>query len=194
MASSIQEAQQDRKSDDHRPVMFMAQDEARFGRITRLRRCWSPAGLRPCIPQQIVRRYLSVFTAVVPQSGEMVSLIFPTSNAELMTIFLEHVSQLFPDSFIVRQVDGAGWHRSHHVQVPENIRLLFQPPYSPELNPVEHIWDDLREKHFTNCQFLSLDDLQEKLCTALNELSCQTDYVRSMTYFPHIRVACEKAN
>jgi putative transposase len=174
--------------------MFMVQDEARFGRITRLRRCWAPAVLRPCVPQQIIRQYLSVFTAIAPQSGEMVSLIFPTSNAEIMTIFLNHVSQQFPDFFIVMQVDGAGWHRSHQVQIPENIRLLFQPPYSPEVNPVEHIWDDMREKHFANCQFLSLDDLQKKLCAALNELSSQTDYVRSMTYFPHIRVACENAN
>ena len=172
----------------------MVQDEARFGRITRLRRCWAPAGLRPCVPQQIIRQYLSAFTAIAPQSGEMISLIFPTSNAEIMTIFLKHVSLQFPDFFIVMQVDGAGWHRSHQVQIPENIRLLFQPPYSPEVNPVEHIWDDMREKHFANCQFLSLDDLQGKLCAALNELSSQSDYVRSMTYFPHIRVACENTN
>ena len=52
----------------------------------------------------------------------------------------------------------------------------------------------MREKHFANCQFLSLDDLQEKLCSALSELSSQTEYVRSLTYFPHIRVACESAN
>jgi transposase len=146
------------------------------------------------VPQQIIRQYLSVFTAVAPQSGEMVSLIFPTSNAEIMTIFLERVSQQFPDFFLVMQMDGAGWHRSHNVQVPENIRLLFQPPYSPELNPVEHIWDDIREKYFNNHQFSSLDALQERLCSALNELSSQTDYVRSMTYFPHISIACENAD
>lgn len=131
LATSIQEAQQDRKPDDHRPVMFLVPDEARFGRITRCSRCWAPAGIRPCVPQQIIRQYLSVFTAVAPQSGEMISLIFPTSNAEIMTIFLERVSQQFPDFFIVMQMVGAGWHRSHKVQVPENIRLLFQPP-SPE--------------------------------------------------------------
>jgi transposase len=173
--------------------MFMVQDEARFGRITRCSRCWAPAGIRPCVPQQIIRQYFSVFTAVAPQSGKMVSLIFPTSNAEIMTIFLKQVSQQFPDFFIVMQVDGAGWHRSHTVQVPENTRLLFQPPYSPELNPVEHIWDDIREKYVNNCQFSSLDALQERLCTALNALSSNTNYIRSMTYFPHIHIACENA-
>jgi transposase len=124
----------------------------------------------------------------------MVSLIFPTSNAEIMTLFLKHVSQQFPDFFIIMQVDGAGWHRSHKVQVPENMRLLFQPPYSPELNPVEHIWDEIREKYFHNCVFSSLGALEERICTALNELSSQTDCVRSITYFPHIKVACENAS
>lgn len=174
--------------------MFMVQDEARFGRITSYRRCWAPAGIRPCTPQQIIRQYLSVFTAVAPQSGAMVSLIFPRCDTAMMTIFLHHVSQQFPDSFIVMQVDGASWHHAQQLQLPENIRLLFQPPYSPETNPVEHIWDDMREKHFSHRQFLSLDALEEHLCTVLNELSSCTSYVRSMTYFPHIRIACEKAS
>jgi DDE superfamily endonuclease len=106
----------------------MVQDEARFGRITQPVRCWAPAGMRPCTPQQIVRQALYAFTAVAPQYGEMVSLILPTANTEMMTIFLEHVSKQFTDSFIVMQVDGASWHRSQHLQLPENIRLLFQPP------------------------------------------------------------------
>ena len=186
--------QQGRNPDDHRPVMFMVQDEARFGRITSYRRCWAPEGIRPCTPHQIIRQYLSVFTAVAPQSGEMVSLVFPMCDTNTMTIFLEHVSQQFPTSFIVMQVDGASWHRSHELQVPENIHLLFQPPYSPEVNPVEHICDDMREKHFSNRQFISLDALQERLCTVLNDLSSRPKYICSMTYFPHIRIACENAS
>jgi hypothetical protein len=172
----------------------MVQDEARFGRINSYRRCWAPRGVRPCTPHQIIRQYLSVFTAVAPQSGEMLSLIFPACNTDMMSIFLEYVSQQFSTSFIVMQVDGASWHISQELQIPENIRLLFQPPYSPEVNPVEHIWDDLREKYFANRQISSFDALQEELCSALNDLSARPQYVRSMTYFPHIRLACEKAN
>lgn len=194
LKESIQEAQQGRKPEDHRPVLFMIQDEARFGRITSYRRCWAPRKVRPCTPHQIIRECLSVFTAVAPQSGEICFLVFPTCNTNAMTIFLEYVSKQFSTSFIVMQVDGAGWHRSHELQVPENIRLLFQPPYSPEVNPVEHIWDDLREKHFSNRQFPSLDALQEELCSVLNDLSDHPKYIRSMTYFPHIRFACENAN
>ena len=90
-------------------------------------------------------------------------------------------------------MDGASWHRSQQLHLPENIRLIFQPPYSPEVNPVEHIWDEVREKYFSNRIFPSLDTLQDHLCTALNELSSNTGIIRSLTYFPHIYLACEKA-
>ena len=149
--------------------------------------------MRPCTPHQIIRQALYAFAAVAPQSGKMTSLILPTANTEMMEIFLEHVSQQFADCFIVMQVDGASWHRSQQLHLPENIRLIFQPPSSPEVNPVEHIWDELREKHFANQIFPSLDALQDHLCTALNALSSQTKSIRSLTYFPHIRVACENA-
>jgi transposase len=162
-------------------------------RITQPVRCWAPAGMRPCTPQQIVRQAIYAFTAVAPKSGEMISLILPTANTEMMTIFLEHVSTQFRDSFMVMQVDRASWHRSQYLQLPETIRLIFQPPYSPEVNPVEHLWGELREKYFSNRIFPSLDALQDHLCSAMNELSSNHATVRSITYFPHIRVACEKA-
>ena len=174
-------------------MLVLVQDEARFGRITQPTRCWAPNGMRPCIPAQIVRQALYVFAAVAPQSGSLVSLILPTANTDMMTIFLKQVSQEFADSFIVMQVDQASWHCSQQLQVPENTRLIFQPPYSPEVNPVEHIWKELRVRYFANRIFPSLDDLQEHLCSSLNEFSSYTDSIRSLTYFPHIRVACESA-
>jgi hypothetical protein len=167
------------------------QDEARFGRITQPTQCWAPKDIRPCVPNQIVREAIYAFAALDPQTGQMTSTILPTANTEMMNIFLKQVSEEFADSFVVMQVDQAGWHRSQQLQIPENIRLIFQPPYSPQVNPVEHIWEELREKHFANQIFSSLDDLQEHLCMALSELSSNTDLIRSMTYFPHIRAACE---
>ena len=53
-------------------------------------------------------------------------------------------------------VDGAGWHKSHDLKLPENLRLFFLPPYSPELNFQEHLWDELREKYFHNRAFDNL--------------------------------------
>lgn len=168
------------------------QDEARFGRITQPTRCWAPEDMRPCVPNQIVREAMYAFVAIDPKTGQLTSTILPTANTEMMNIFLKQVSQEFTHYFIVMQLDSAGWHRSHSLEIPENLRLIFQPPYSPETNPVEHIWKELREKHFANRMFSSLDELQEHLCSALSDLLSQADLIRSLTYFPHIRLACEK--
>src|ERR1700676_2612858 len=104
-----------------------------------------------------------------------------------MNLFLEHVSQSFPHHFIIMQVDGAGWHRANDLVIPENIRLISQPAYSPELNPVEHIWEEIREKAFSNRVFASLDAVIETLCDQLRQLEDNAKLLHSMTYFPHFR-------
>lgn len=101
-----------------------------------------------------MREYLYAYAAVAPALGQMVSLILPDASTAMMNRFLEEVSRVFSTYFIIMQVDGAGRHRANDLVVPENIRLISQPAYSPELNPVEHIWDELREKHFHNRCFL----------------------------------------
>jgi putative transposase len=167
---------------------MMAQDEGRFGRISRPKSCWAPPGIRPLVPSQIVREAVYVFAAVAPSLGKMCSLVLPTANTEMMNLFLEHVSQIFSNYFIVMQVDQAGWHQAKTLVIPENIRLIKQPPYSPELNPVEHIWDDIREKFFHNRIFSSLDILTDTLCYALNTLADDSQRVKSMTNFPHLQI------
>ncbi len=104
----------------------------------------------------------------------------------MMNLFLEHVSQTFAKFFLVMQVDGAAWHGSHDLVVPSNIRLIQQPPYSPEVNPAEHLWDELREKYLHNRAFPSLDALIEVLCQGLNALADDPAALRSLTGFPHI--------
>ena len=114
----------------------MLQDEGRFGRISMLRRCWAPRGIRPCVPSQIVREYTYAYVAVSPHDGAMDSLILPEVSERAMSIFLREVSERHPDEFILMVMDGAGWHRAKALSVPKNMALLFLPPYSPELNPV----------------------------------------------------------
>jgi len=80
-------------------------------------------------------------------TGKMTSLILPSADTEMMSLFLEHVSTTFAKYFVVMQVDQAGWHQSKDLKIPANIRLIAQPAYSPELNPVEHVWEEVREKH-----------------------------------------------
>jgi hypothetical protein len=165
----------------------MAQDEGCFGRISTCRRAWAPPRVRPVAPRQVVREYSYVFAAVAPAQGRMTSLIMPRATTAMMNVFLAHVSAEYRESFVVMQVDGAAWHRSKELEVPENIRLIEQPAYSPEVNPVEHVWDELREKYFHNCVFDSLDEVDERLIAGLLALEADPQRLQSLTYFPHFR-------
>jgi transposase len=158
-----------------------------FGRLGQVMRAWSAPGLRPSAPQQLTREYVYAYAAVAPSLGALSALILPASN-KMMTLFLEHVSQDFLAYFIVMQVDGASYHQSQDLVIPENIRLIIQPPRSPELNSTEHIWEDIREKHFYNRSFDSLDAVEDVLSDALKSLMQMPDKVRKMTFFPHIRL------
>jgi hypothetical protein len=179
-----------RHPDDKRPVLFFAQDEGRFGRISDVRRAWSPLGTRPQAPRQVIRTYLYVFTAVCPTLGRMTSLILPWANTEMMNIFLKQVTEDFSDYFILMLADQAGWHVSQKLQVPENIRLISLPPRSPELNPAEHIWEELREKNFANRAFRDLDEVEDNLCQGLNDIAIDPERLRSMTNFPYLNITC----
>lgn len=165
----------------------MAEDEGRFGRVSTPRRAWAPPGMRPCAPHQIVREYTYVYAAVAPAEGTMTSLILPSADTEMMSLFLEHVSKTFTKYFVVMQVDRASWHQSKDLKIPTNIRLIAQPAYSPELNPVEHVWEEVREKHLPNLALASLDEVIDKVCDGLNQLEADPQRLRSMTNFPHFR-------
>lgn len=166
----------------------MTEDEGRFGRIDRPRRCWAPKPIRPQVPRQMVREFVYVFAAVCAQLGRLTALILPRANTEMMNLFLEHLAQYFQGYFIILLVDQAGWHRAKGLQVPKNIRLLPQPAHSPELNPTEHLWEELREKTLPNHSFPSLDLLIDQLGEGLKELAVDEQRVRSMADFPYMRI------
>ena len=105
-----------------------------------------------------------------------------------MELFLEEVSRDFVDYFIIMQVDRASWHISDKLNIPENIRLIPQISHSPELNPVEHLWEAIRENYFYNKVFDSLEKVMDTLCEGLNFFDSVPERLRSMTYFPHLRI------
>jgi hypothetical protein len=106
----------------------------------------------------------------------------------MMNLFLAPVAREFAPSFVILLVDRAGWHTTPQLIVPENIRLLPQPARSPELNPAEHVWDELREKTLANRVFPALRLLENTLCEGLTHLSGDPQRVRSLTDFPYMRV------
>jgi transposase len=166
-------------------LRLMFQDEGRFGRISTPRRCWAPRGIRPNVPSQIVRDTYG-YVAVSPHDGTMDSLILPQVTEEAMSIFLREVSDRHPDEFILMVMDGAGWHKANALKVPDNMALFFLPPYSPQLNPVEHIWESIRENGFRNEVFNSIDGVENQLMQCLAALEMDPSTVASMTGFPWI--------
>ena len=148
----------------------MFQDEARFGRISDPRRCWVPPGVRPVVGAQVVRQYTYAFAAVSPHDGTLDSLILPQANGQTMSLFLQEVARRHPEEFVLMVLDGAGWHRTTRLVVPTQLHLIYLPPYSPELNPAEHLWDEIREKWFPNLLFHDLSAVEDVLEDALRTL------------------------
>jgi transposase len=134
----------------------------------------------------MVREYTYAYAAVSPHDGAMDSLIMPEVSAQAMSIFLREVSDRHRDEFILMVMDGAGWHRAKALRVPDNMALIFLPPYSPELNPVEHIWDSIREDGFRNEVFNSIEGVENQLMQSLAALERDPPKVASMTGFPWI--------
>jgi len=168
-------------------VRLLFQDEARFGCISDQRRCWAPWPLRPIVGQQIIRQFVYGLAAVSPFDGELCSLVLPWVDTETMSLFLAHTAARFPNDHCLMLLDGAGWHTAAALQVPPTLHLLPLPPYSPELNPVEHLWDHLRENYIGNQVFSSLDAVVDHLCAGLHYLHQHREVVRSMTCFDWIK-------
>lgn len=173
---------------------LLFQDEARFGRISDQRRCWAPWPLRPIVGQQIVREFVYGLAAVSPFDGELCSLILPWVDTETMSLFLAHTAARFPNEHCLMFLDGAGWHRALSLRVPPTIHLLPLPPYSPELNPVEHLWDHLRENYIGNQTFSSLDAVVDQLSTGLHHLHTHPQLVQSMTNFAWLKTISTTSN
>jgi hypothetical protein len=161
-------------------VKLMFQDEARFGRISDVRRCWAPYPMRPMCQAMLTHEYTYAYGAVDACTGELDSLILPQVNTGCMQLFLNEVSKRHPNERIVMVIDGAGWHRSGMLKAPANIYLLKLPPYAPELNPIEHVWDELREKFFHNRVFASLDTLEDQHALGLKTLEQNPETVRTI--------------
>ena len=164
----------------------MFQDEARFGRINDPRRCWAPRGVRPHVAARIVREYTYAFAALSPHDGALDTLVLPEVNTFAMSVFLAEVARRHSQDDILMVLDGAGWHRAKDLRIPENMRLLPLPPYSPELNPVEHLWEEIREKWFPNLVFDSLTGGEDRLVEALAALENNSPRVAQITGFDWI--------
>lgn len=129
----------------------------------------------------VTQQYTYAYGAVSPVDGRFDSLILPWVSGECMQLFLDEMATRYPDENIVMVLDGAGWHKNQEIKLAENMRTVFLPPYSPELNPQEHVWDELREKFFHNRAFDSMDALERRLEDGLKSLESNPESIRSIT-------------
>ena len=109
----------------------------------------------------------------------------------MMNKFLKEVSRVYKHNEVIMQVDGAGWHTTKSLKIPCNIHFIQQPPYSPEVNPVEHIWDDIREKEFNNELFNTIDKAMDNAEIGIKRLSKNKQYLKSLTSRAHIMYTLE---
>lgn len=165
------------------PIRLYFQDEARFGRINTLQKCWCLKGIIPSVKQQLIREYSYLYTAVCPETGKTCSLVMPFVNIDAMDIFLKTLSEQQSKERIILCMDKAGWHTTKQLKIPENIILWFLPPYSPELNPVELIWRELRTKYFNNKTFESLDSVEEHLSKSILDFTKNEREIQKLTKY-----------
>ena len=160
-------------------IRLMFEDEAGFGRINKPKYCWCNRGVRPTVPCHHIREYRYVYGAVEPLTGESCFLVMPYSNTDCMNVFLNELAKTYPDDHIISVCDGATWHKSKSLEIPNNIRLLFLPPATPEMNPIEQIWKEIRKRGFKNEIFHTLDKVVERLCDTICSLTKET--IQSIT-------------
>ena len=138
-------------------VRLMYQDEAGFGRISKMSSCWAPQGIRPSIPSHYMREYRYCYGAVDAQTGDSFFLIAGGCNTEWTNEFLRQVSQAYPDDYMLLVMDNAIWHKSTTLEIPSNVELAFIPPYTPEMNSIEQVWKEIRKRGFKNKAFQTLE-------------------------------------
>jgi transposase len=160
-------------------------DEARFGQQGTNTRMWAPTGSRPTAVKQTRYEWVYLYAAVEPATGHSVALQAPHVNTATFNVFLRMVSEdLGPGDHAVLVMDQAGWHKARVLVVPDNITILYLPPYSPELNPVERLWGYLRSHYLSNRVYEDYSHLLDAGAQAWRQLTpevirsvCACDYI-----------------
>lgn len=148
-------------------------DESRFGTHSKIGCGWFKRNTRPTVKMKLGYKNFYLYSGVDTKDGSSFSLIMPSVNTETMNVFLAELSQEYSSDKLALIMDGAGWHKSRDLKVPENIKIFFLPPYSPELNPVERLWLYIKQRILSNKIYQTIDELENALCEFINGLSKQ---------------------
>lgn len=142
---------------------------------------WAEKGSRPRAVKQQQFEYGYLFGAVCPSNGKTEALVTPFVNKEAMTLHLKQISQATPEGrHAVVVIDGAGWHTMDTSEPFDNLTLIKLPPYSPELNPIEQVWQWLRQRCLSNRVFDGFEDIVEQVSNAWNTFISDVERVKLM--------------
>ena len=120
-----------------------------------------------------------------PARDTGVALVMSPIDTAAMNLFLVELSQaVAPGAHGILLMDKAGWHTADELRVPENLSLMFLPPYSPELNPIERLWLHLRDNRLSHCVFQTTEGIIDSCCEAWNWLLAETGRIRSLCSYP----------
>ena len=165
-----------------KPIEIWFQDEARIGQKGTLTRLWARIGSRPRAPRDSRYEWAYIFGAVCPERAIGVGLVMPHADSEAMNLHLQAIGRaVTPGAHGVLVLDGAGWHTSHALKLPGNVTPLCLPPYSPELNPTENIWEYLRNNKLALRVYDSYDDIVDACCDAWTDLIAIQNRLASIT-------------
>lgn len=130
-------------------------------------RVWAKRGTRPRAPRDQRYQWAYLFGAVCPRRRVVAAIVVPTANAEIMSMHLQEIGRnVAPGAHVALVLDGAGYHIANDLAVPSNVTLVPLPPYAPELNPMENVWEYLRGNKLGNTVFDGYEDIVDKACEA----------------------------
>jgi transposase len=138
------------------------------------------------MPTHRVREYTHVFGSVCPQDGELISLILPHADTAAMSLYLAEVARRHPQEHILMFMDRAGWHQAKALVMPDNLTADWLPPYSPQCNPQELVWREVRRRPFGNHDFDSMTAVETALERRLHQLESSPTQIQSLTGFDWI--------
>ncbi|WP_375359341.1 IS630 family transposase [Candidatus Tisiphia endosymbiont of Neophilaenus lineatus] len=179
------------KNIDRCKVDIWSQDETRVGQQGSLTRIWAKRGTRPrkVRQQQFISTY--IYGAACHETGEACALILPYANTQAMNKFLEELSRSIQGNrHIALLTDNAGWHTAKKLTVPSNITLIPLPPYAPELNAMEQVWEWIKNHFLSNQCYGVYEDIVTMACYAWNQLAHNVDLVKSIMYRDWINTPC----
>ena len=163
------------------PVEIWFQDEARVGQKNKITRRWARRGTRPSAPKDQRTKSVYIFGAICPEHGKAAGLVLPFCNTETMSLHLTEISlAVAPGAQAVVLMDQAGWHMSGKLDVPANISVIALPAKCPELNPVENVWQFMRDNWLSNKVFTSYDNITAHCCDAWNKLADQPWHIMTI--------------